>query len=84
MTDTVLSSPSPDQHIDITRDVCPMTFVRTRLALDRLSSGQTLLVRMRGDEPRRNVPLSAQALGHVILQRCDNADGTSELLLRKA
>lgn len=83
MTGTVLPLPSPDQHLDISRDVCPMTFVRTRLALDRLAPGQTLLVRMRGDEPRRNVPRTAMEQGHAVLSQHDEPDGTTALLLRK-
>lgn len=60
-----------------------MTFVRTRLALDRLSSGQILLVRLSGTEPRRNVPRTAIEQGHVLLQQTDLPDGTTELLLQK-
>ena len=56
-----------DREIDITREVCPMTFVRTRLALDRMSPGQILLVRLRGEEPLRNVPRAARDEGHTIL-----------------
>jgi len=48
-----------DRTLDITRDLCPMTFVRTRLALDRMAPGETLLVVLKGEEPRRNVPRSA-------------------------
>ena len=55
--------------LDITGEVCPMTFVRTRLALDRLPPGELLLVRLRGDEPRRSVPENATALGHTVLER---------------
>ncbi len=50
----------PDAIVDITDEVCPMTFVRTRLALDRLKPGQTLLVSLRGTEPLRNVPRTAR------------------------
>ena len=42
-----------DSTVDVTKDICPMTFVRTRLALDRIKPGQTLLVRMKGEEPLR-------------------------------
>lgn len=84
MVDTVLSQPPADQSLDITGDVCPMTFVRTRLALDRLAVGQTLLVRLRGEEPRRNVPRTAAEQGHVVLQQRDDPDGTTELWLRKS
>jgi TusA-related sulfurtransferase len=73
----------PDAAIDITRDVCPMTFVRTRIALDRLAPGQTLLVRLRGDEPTRNVPRTATEQGHTVLDQTREADGTTRLLLRK-
>ncbi len=73
----------PDRTLDITRDICPMTFVRTRLALDCMAPGQTLLVRLRGDEPRRNVPATALSLGHAVLRQLTDADGVTELLLRR-
>jgi tRNA 2-thiouridine synthesizing protein A len=78
--DSVLTA---DREIDITRDVCPMTFVRTRIALDRLASGQTLLVRLRGEEPLRNVPRTAIEQGHTVLEQREEANGTTLLLLQK-
>ncbi len=74
----------PDGTLDITRDLCPMTFVRTRLALDRMAPGQTLLVLMKGEEPRRNVPRSAREHGHAVLSEETGADGVTRLLLRRA
>jgi TusA-related sulfurtransferase len=74
---------TPHRTLDITRDVCPMTFVRTRLALDCMASGQTLLVLLRGEEPRRNVPATAQAQGHAVLASNTDADGVTHLLLRR-
>jgi len=71
-----------DREIDITAETCPMTFVRTRLALDRLRPGQTLLVRLRGEEPRRNLPRTAAEQGHTVLAQQDLPNGTA-LLLRK-
>ena len=72
-----------DSSLDITAETCPMTFVRTRLALDRLAEGQTLLVRLRGDEPRANVPRTAVEQGHALLARRDEPDGATLVLLRK-
>ena len=72
-----------DQTLDITRDICPMTFVRTRLALDRLAVGQKLLVLLKGDEPRRNVPRSAREHGHKVLAEQTGADGVTRLLLER-
>jgi tRNA 2-thiouridine synthesizing protein A len=77
------SVPAFDRDIDITRDVCPMTFVKTRIALDRLATGQTLLVRLRGEEPLRNVPRTATEQGHTVLSQHTEPDGSTLLLLRK-
>ncbi|MFO1081678.1 MAG: sulfurtransferase TusA family protein [Reyranellaceae bacterium] len=57
----------PDQSLDITGEVCPMTFVRTKLRLERMHPGETLAVRLRGEEPLRNVPRAARDEGHSIL-----------------
>ena len=79
-----MNTPGPaDRELDITNDVCPMTFVRTRLALDRMQPGQTLLVRLRGAEPLANVPRAAAELGHAVLALDTGADGVSRLLLRR-
>jgi TusA-related sulfurtransferase len=75
----------PDEtcRLDITRDTCPMTFVRTRLALDRMAPGEILLVTLRGEEPRRNVPRTATEQGHEVLARDEDAAGDTRLWIRK-
>ncbi len=55
-----------DAHLDITRDRCPMTYVRVRLALDRMQAGQVLQVELKGEEPARNVPATAAEQGHEV------------------
>ena len=77
------SDSAAGRAIDITRDICPMTFVKTRIALDRLAPGQTLLVRLKGEEPLRNVPRTAAEQGHEVLWTRTEPDGTTSLLLRK-
>jgi len=72
-----------DLELDITGEVCPMTFVRTRLALERLAPGQTLLVRLKGAEPLRNVPATAESQGHAVLALSIGKDGVGRLLLRR-
>lgn len=72
-----------DQVLDISNEVCPMTFVRTRLALDRMAPGQVLLVKLRGDEPLRNVPRTATEQGHQVLSLDAGPDGVSLLRLRR-
>ena len=72
-----------DLEIDVTSDICPMTYVRTRLALDRLQAGQTLGVTLRGEEPARNVPETARLQGHAVLLATAKADGLVRLVIRK-
>ncbi len=60
-----------------------MTYVRTRLALDRMTSGQVLTVLLSGEEPRRNVPLTAVEQGHAILEEATGPDGITRLVIRK-
>ncbi len=72
-----------DKRLDITRDHCPMTYVRVRLALDRMQSEQVLLVELRGDEPLRNVPRTAVEQGHQVLAIEPGADGVTRLLIQK-
>lgn len=72
-----------DVALDITSEVCPMTFVRTRLALDRMAPGQVLKVRLCGDEPLRNVPRTAREQGHEVLSLETGPNGVSVLRLRR-
>lgn len=56
-----------DESIDITKEICPMTFVKTKLKLESMRPGQTLEVTLRDGEPLRNVPRSVKEEGHKIL-----------------
>jgi TusA-related sulfurtransferase len=75
--------PAHHKAIDITAETCPMTFVRTRLALDTLQIGEILLVRLRGEDPLRNVPRAAADQGHDPLDLIAEPDGSWLLVLRK-
>jgi len=53
--------------LDITDLTCPMTWVRTKLELERMAPGEELEVRCReGSEALENVPLSAREAGHRV------------------
>jgi TusA-related sulfurtransferase len=72
-----------DHEIDITGEVCPMTFVRTRLALDRMAPGETLLILLKGDEPRSNVPRTAREQGHEVLSIETGSGGITRIRVRR-
>lgn len=79
---------SADLFLDITTEVCPLTFVKTKLLVERMAAGQTLEVRLNAGEPLENVPRSLAELGHSILavepERADDPDGVHRLRMRKA
>ena len=77
-----------DFFIDITGEVCPLTFVKTKLLIESMQPGQTAEVRLQGREPLENVPRSVNDHGHSILslEPEDPAgpdDGIHRLILRK-
>ncbi len=77
------SSVEPDATVDITREACPMTYVRTKLKLETLASGSILEVLLKGDEPLKNVPRSARDEGHEVVSLEPRPDGTWRLLIKK-
>ncbi len=79
----MVQSIEPAAILDITTETCPMTYVRTRLALDRLQPGQVLQVRLKGADPERQVPASATRQGHAVLSTLVGDDGVSTLLIRR-
>jgi len=68
-----------DYFLDITSDVCPMTFVRTKLLIENMQPGETALVRLKNAEPLENVPRSVREIGHEILSlEAEDADGPAD------
>lgn len=72
-----------DDTVDITDVVCPVTFVKAKVALEELDEGQILSIRMNDGEPVQNVPRSIKEEGHQILKLDDNEDGTYTLFVKK-
>ena len=72
-----------DDTVDITDVVCPVTFVKTKVALEELDEGQILQVHLNDGEPVQNVPRSLKDEGHKVLKLSDNGDGTYELYVKK-
>lgn len=75
---------SVDDQVDITDVVCPITFVKAKVALEELDEGQILSIRMNDGEPVQNVPRSIKEEGHQVLKLTSNEDGTYTLFVRKA
>ena len=63
--------------LDITGVTCPMTWVRTKLELERMTAGEELEVRCREGEALENVPRSAREAGHAV-----SVEGTTIRIVR--
>ena len=72
-----------DETVDITDKVCPLTFVKAKVAIEELEDGEILAVRMNDGEPVQNIPRSMKEEGNKILKLTDNEDGTYTMYVRK-
>ena len=63
--------------LDITGVTCPMTWVKTKLELERMAPGEELEVRCAVGEALENVPRSAAEAGHAV-----SVEGTTIRIVR--
>ena len=59
--------PDVVRSLDVSSLRCPMTWVRTKLELERLQSGETLEVILPPGEAVDSVPRSAREAGHAVV-----------------
>ena len=52
--------------LDLTGVLCPLNWVRARLALEAMGAGEELVVRLDPGEPIESVPRSARDEGHEV------------------
>ncbi|MDR2849589.1 MAG: sulfurtransferase TusA family protein [Verrucomicrobiota bacterium] len=69
--------------LDITRDRCPMTFVKTKLKLETLEPGDTLEVLLTDGEPLEKVPKTAAEQGYTVLEQTHVRDNIHRLVIKK-
>lgn len=73
----------PDEKIDLRGVLCPINFVKTKLKLEMMDSGQILEVILDDGEPIRSVPRSIKEEGHRIV-KVENVENTYRLLIKKS
>ena len=69
--------------LDITNDKCPITFVKTKIALERLKSNQYLNVYIKKGEALDGLPSSLQELGYKIKNKIKIDDDIFSLEVSK-
>ncbi len=70
-------------NLDITKDRCPMTFVKTKLKLEELEPGDTLEILLTTGEPLNNVPRTATEQGFIVLETTHVKDNIHKVIIRK-
>ncbi len=56
-----------DRTVDLLSEVCPYTFVKSKLELEQMESGQVLQIHLGNSESASNVPRSVDLEGHEVL-----------------
>jgi len=78
-----MSGEKADAFVDITDVVCPITFVKAKVAIEELEDGQILEIKMNEGEPIQNVPRSFKEEGHKVIGVENGGDGTYTVLVEK-
>ncbi|MBR6367144.1 MAG: sulfurtransferase TusA family protein [Bacteroidaceae bacterium] len=68
---------------DLRGVLCPMNFVRTKLELATLKTGDTLEILLDDGKPIENVPGSVKLEGHEILSQTQTSEGYWQVVIRK-
>lgn len=72
-----------DNKINITTDICPITYVKTRIALDKLKAGEKLHVHLKGEESLINIKKNILELGHHITEETPLDNNEILLIIHK-
>lgn len=73
-----------DLELDLKGEVCPYTFVKTKLALEEMAPGQVLRVLLDYPESVESVPRSARNEGHRVLGVIQTDAAKWAVLIRRA
>ncbi|MBP7829599.1 MAG: sulfurtransferase TusA family protein [Kiritimatiellae bacterium] len=69
--------------LDITRDHCPMTFVKAKLQLERMAVGDVLEILLKEGEPLQNVPRTCREQGFKVLEVARVRDDVHKVVVKK-
>ena len=70
-------------NLDITKDHCPMTFVKTKLQLEQMEEGDILEILLSKGEPLENVPRTVTEQGFQVLETTHVKDDIYKVVIKK-
>ena len=71
------------KRLDLRGEVCPYTFVKSKLTIEQMAAGEELLVVVDYEPSSRNIPKSMRIIGEEVVSVEARDDGTWEIVLRK-
>lgn len=74
---------APLKVIDLKGVKCPINFVKAKIELSKIQTGEKIAFQLDDGEPINNVPRSIQLEGHEVLKISENFDGYNLLIVRK-
>lgn len=63
--------------LDISAEGCPLTFVKTKLLMEKMRAGEIASIRLSAGEPLDNVPRTLRDQGHTVLELAPEEAGGS-------
>jgi len=72
-----------DTEVNLKGEVCPYTFVKSKLAIEEMLAGQVLRIIVDHEPATRNVPRSMENEGNEILEIEKLNDSDWQILVRK-
>ena len=72
-----------DKEIDLKGEVCPYTFVKSKLAIEEMAPGQVLRVILDHEPATKNVPRSMENEGNQVLEVGRLNDTDWQIVVRK-
>ena len=72
-----------ERTLDLTGEVCPFTFVRTKLALEQVPVGSVLRLVVDHEPATRNIPRSAQEWGQEVIGVTAISERSWAIVLRR-
>ena len=71
------------EELDLRGEVCPYTFVKTKLRLEELESGQDLIILLDDSVATANVSRSLRSEGHEILDLKAISGEVGQIVVKK-
>ena len=68
--------------LDLTKYKCPITFVKAKLALEKLKKNETLKIKINEGEELDNMPESLKEIGFKIVKKIKIKKNIAEIIIK--